>query len=79
MISRFINLKYQVETGILQGSPISPIFFLIYLSSIFLEIERQILDIICQSFINNLGFLVYSKSMLKIKELVEKTRKIALN
>lgn len=79
MIDGFIYFKYKVKTTIPQGSPISLIIFLIYISNVFLEIEKQLPDITCLSLIDNLGFLVADKSMLKIKKLLKKVRKITLD
>lgn len=52
VINSFINCKYKVETEILQGLPISLILFLIYISNIFLEVERQVPNITYLSFMD---------------------------
>ena len=41
VINGFTNSKQKVESGILQGSPVSPILFLIYISGVFPIIEEQ--------------------------------------
>lgn len=79
MIDGFINPKCKVETGIPQGSTVSPIFFLICISGVFLEIEKQVPDITCLSFMDDFRFLVASKSMLEIKKSLEKAGKITLD
>lgn len=79
MINRFINPKCKIETGILQKLLVFFIFFLIYISNIFLKIEKKVPDITCLSFLNNFGFFIVSKFMLKIEKLLEKIRKITLD
>ena len=79
VIDGFINPKCKIETGIPQGSPVSPILFLIYISGVFLEIERQVPDITCLSFMDDLGFLVAGKSIPEIKKSLEKAGKITLD
>lgn len=79
MIDGFINPKCKVETGILKRSPVSLILFLIYISGVFLEIERRLSNVTCLSFMDNLGFLVAGTSILEIKKLLEKARKITLD
>ena len=79
VIDRFINPKCKVETGIPQESSVSPILFLIYIRGVFLEIERQLPNVTCLSFMDDLGFLVAGKSMLEIIKSLEKAGKITLD
>lgn len=79
VIDGYTNPKYKVETGIPQGSLVSPILFLIYISGVFSEIERQVPNITCLSFMDDLGFLAAGKSMLEIKKSLDKSDKITLD
>ena len=79
MINRFINPKCKIETRILQKLLVLSIFFLIYISNIFLKIEKKVQDITYLTFLNNFGFFVVDKFMLKIEKLLEKIRKITFD
>lgn len=78
VIDRFTNPRQKVESGIPQGSPVSPILFLIYIRGIFSKIEEQLPDITCLSFIDDLGFLIADRSISKIAKTLEKVGQIAL-
>ena len=55
VIDGHINPKHKVETGIPQGSPVSPILFLIYISGVLFQIETGLPQISCLSFMDDLG------------------------
>ena len=67
-----------MESGIPQGSPVSPILFLIYISGVFSIIEEQLPHVTCVSFIDDLGFLTADRSISKIAKTLEKVGRIAL-
>ena len=78
VIDGFTNPRQEVESGIPQGSPVSPILFLIYISGVFSIIEDQLPQITCLSFIDDLGFLTADRSVSKIAKTLEKVGQIAL-
>ena len=79
LISHFHNPKCKVETGIPQGSPVSPILFLIYISGVFSEIESRLPQVTCLSFMDDLGFIAAGNSVIGIRKILEKAGKIPLS
>ena len=71
VINECINSKKAVNTGIPQGSPVSPILFLIYLSEMFTEIEKAASEITSLSFVNDLGFIAEEESAAEIAVTLE--------
>lgn len=78
VINEFTNLRQKVESGIPQGSPISPILFLIYINGVFAVIEKQLLNITCESFIDDLSFIIADRFISKIAKTLKKARHIVL-
>ena len=79
IIDGYINAKQKVETGIPQGSPVSPILFLIYISGVFSQIESRLPQVTCLSFMDDLGFLTAGHSVWEITKTLEEAGKIALD
>lgn len=61
-----MNPEKKVKTEILQGLPISPILFLIYISRVFDMVIITSSNTISLWFIDNLGFLVNRKLIHKV-------------
>ena len=57
VIDGFTNPRQKVKFGISQGLPISLILVLIYMSGVFSVVEKQLPNMLCVSFIDNLGFI----------------------
>ena len=60
-----------IETGISQGSSISPILFLLYLRSLFDDIKRQYSSTMCLSYIDDVSILVSNKKVKQNKKMLE--------
>src|SRR5437660_8078032 len=60
-----------IETGIPQGSPVSPILFLIYLSPLFTLMEQKHPDIRCPSIIDDICLLAVGDFPQQNYELLE--------
>jgi retron-type reverse transcriptase len=61
-----------------QGSFVSPILFIIYLSGIFNKIEEQNPDIIALSFMDDIAFLTSRKTVKDIQEALSNAREQAI-
>ena len=69
------NKEREIETGIPQGSPVSPIFFLIYISGVFDKISKTNPLVTSLSFVDNLGFIASRSSVTEIVRSLEKVAK----
>ena len=68
------NKKKEIETGIPQGSPVSPILFLIYINGVFNKVLETNPGVISLSFVDDLGFIASGSS---VKEVVKTLEKVA--
>ena len=68
------NKERDIETGIPQGSPVSPILFLIYISGVFNKVSETSPLVTSLSFVDDLGFIASGSS---VKEVVESLEKVA--
>ena len=69
------NKEREIETGIPQGSPVSPILFLIYISGVFDKISKTSPLVMFLSFVDDLGFLASENSVTEIVRSLEKVAK----
>lgn len=67
-----------IETGIPQGSPVSPILFIIYLSGVFNNIEAEAPEVITISFVDDIGLIVPGRSIEQVKQSLEKAGQKAI-
>ena len=68
------NKERDIETGIPQESPVSPVLFLIYISGVFDQVIKSHLGIISLLFVDDLGFIASGYS---IKELAKTLGQVA--
>ncbi len=66
------NPENAIETEIPQGSPASPILFLIYNSGAFEQVEKELPEIMSLSFVDDLGFIASGTSVQEITKTLEK-------
>ena len=69
----------KIETGIPQGSPVSPIIFLIYISQVFDAVIEACPLVTLLSFVDDLGFIASGTSVKNITRSLEKVSKTALD
>ena len=72
------NEEREVETGIPQGSPVSPILFLIYISGVFDKISEISPRVTSLSFINDLRFIASSSLVKEVVKILEKVAEVVL-
>ena len=72
------NDEKEIETGIPQGSPVSPILFLIYISSVFNKVLETSPSVTSLSFVDDLGFIASGSSVNEIVKTLENVAKAVL-
>lgn len=78
VIDGHINPEKDVETGIPQGSPVSPVLFLIYISGVFDAVTAKSPETVSVSFMDDLGFLASGNSIQEVANCLEKTGEAVL-
>ena len=75
MIDGHDNKERDIETEIPQGSPLSPILFLIYISGVFNKLSETSPSVTSLSFVDDLGFIASGSSVKGIVKVLEKVAK----
>ena len=78
MIDGHNNPENDVETGIPQGSPVFPILFLIYISGVFEQVEKELPELVSLSFVDDLGFIASRTSVKEIAKALGKFGKLVV-
>ncbi|ODM20373.1 hypothetical protein SI65_03426 [Aspergillus cristatus] len=69
---------HPINSGVPQGSPVSPILFIIYLSGVFEVIERSVTGIQSLSFADDIGLLASGYSVKEVCDKLQKAAKVAI-
>lgn len=78
IINRHKNSERDVETSILEDSPVSPILFFMYISGVFDTVIAISLEVTSILFMDNLGFLASNNSIKKVTTSLETTEETVL-
>ena len=66
--------NHEVETGILQGSPVSPILFTVYLSGLFGYVEERVPSVKALSFVDDVAWATEGDTEDDISQTLEQVR-----
>jgi hypothetical protein len=69
---------HSINSGVPQGSPVSPILFLIYLSGVFEAMERAVPEVRPLSFADDIGLLAPGCSVQEACNKLQEAAKIAI-
>ena len=72
------NKERDIETGIPQGSPVSPILFLIYISGVFEKVADSNPAVTSLSFMDDLGFIASGYSVRELAKTLGEVAKVVL-
>lgn len=78
VIDDYNNSEKDIKTRIPQGSPVSPILFLIYISGVFEQLKREFSEIVSLSFVDNLGFVASGTSIKEIAKALGKVGNLVI-
>lgn len=66
------STKEEVETRVSQGSPVSPVLFVIYLGWVFKEVENEVEECVAMLFADQCGWLLVAESVEQLGEQLER-------
>ena len=74
-----ISNSVSINAGIPQGSPVSPILFLIYISQMFKSNAKKLVSVRLISYIDNITIIVLSKTIQENCKILQNAVKKLIN
>lgn len=79
VIDGYDNKERAIETGIPQGSPVSPILFLIYINGVFEKVTESCPAITSLSFVDDLSFIASGHSVKELAKILGQVAAVVLD
>ena len=77
MLDDFLCSEQQTNSELSQGSPVSPILFVIYISGVFESIEREVSEACALFFANDIGIVASGSSVKQVCDRLQKAAETA--
>ncbi|EED14170.1 reverse transcriptase, putative [Talaromyces stipitatus ATCC 10500] len=78
VIDGHIGKEASISSGLPQGSPVSPILFVLYVHGLSRAIERSVPEIRCLSFVDDQGLITAASSVKEACRTLEKAAEVAI-
>ncbi|EED23618.1 reverse transcriptase, putative [Talaromyces stipitatus ATCC 10500] len=78
VIDGHVGKEVPISSGLPQGSPVSPILFVLYVHGLSRAIERSVLEVRCLSFVDDQGLVTAASSVKEACRILEKAAEVAI-
>ncbi|EED23621.1 reverse transcriptase, putative [Talaromyces stipitatus ATCC 10500] len=78
VIDGHMGKEVPISSGLPQGSPVSPILFVLYVHGLSRAIERSVPEVRCLSFVDNQGLITAASSVKEACRILEKAAEVAI-
>ncbi|EED21750.1 endonuclease/reverse transcriptase, putative [Talaromyces stipitatus ATCC 10500] len=78
VIDGHVGKEVPISSGLPQGSPVSPILFVLYVHGLSRAIERSVPEVRCLSFVDDQGLVTAASSVKEACRILEKAAEVAI-
>ncbi|EED15087.1 reverse transcriptase, putative, partial [Talaromyces stipitatus ATCC 10500] len=78
VIDGHVGKEVPISSGLPQGSPVSPILFVLYVHGLSRAIERSVPEVQCLSFVDDQGLITAASSVKEACRILEKAAEVAI-